>query len=391
VIDEAVLYLGSLDDAPAAGLTVAGRPVAFRTLVAALRAGARRLRVPSALRPALEPAITASPSARAAVLWLEPGAAPPEKPVLLLPAAAVVTAPALAAVLAGPVPGVLVGSRPEAPVAAADPQLVGELWVELAAGAPIGAALERGLERRGPASVAGGWHARVAGAADARAVERRLYAALDRSPLDTALDRMVHRPLAAPVTRGAVALGVSANVVTVASVLVGLAAVVSFGQATPGAALAGLLLYGLSVVLDHADGAVARLTLTESVAGERLDVVGDTVVHALLVLVLGLTAEAVAGGMGTALGAVAAAGVVASAILTKAGAPTAATGLGRLLRGLGTRDPYYLMLAVFTAGLAVAPHALTPFMGVVALGAHAYWVVRLLHRGPGRKTARTPK
>ena len=57
-----------------------------------------------------------------------------------------------------------------------------------------------------------------------------------------------------------------------------------------GALVLGLLVYILAVVLDHADGEVARLTLTESAFGEWLDAVVDTVVHTTLALTLGVAA-----------------------------------------------------------------------------------------------------
>ena len=50
VIRQAALYLATDDDVRAAGLPVAGRPVAFRSILAAIRAGAERVAVPAALR-----------------------------------------------------------------------------------------------------------------------------------------------------------------------------------------------------------------------------------------------------------------------------------------------------------------------------------------------------
>jgi phosphatidylglycerophosphate synthase len=138
------------------------------------------------------------------------------------------------------------------------------------------------------------------------------------------------------------------------------------------------------VVLDHTDGEVARLTLTESALGERLDVLSDTIVHAALVLAMGITSARVAGGGATA-GVVAGAGVVASAIVAKL-SPTLGTGgappdrVGRLLAGLGNRDGYYAMLLAFLVLLAARPAALPGLMILVAAGSHAYWVGRAAYR-----------
>ena len=68
MIRQAALYLSTADDLQAARLPVAGQPVAFRAIVAALRAGARRVGVPAVLRsPGLEAALATSPRARVAL------------------------------------------------------------------------------------------------------------------------------------------------------------------------------------------------------------------------------------------------------------------------------------------------------------------------------------
>ena len=142
------------------------------------------------------------------------------------------------------------------------------------AGAPLGDTLVQMLKEREVESVAGdGWYVRVTGPRTAAEAERRLYGDLG-SPIDTRLDIVLHRRLSRPVSRTAVALGISPNPITIASGVVGLIAAGVVALGTPAALIGGLLLYVLAVVLDHADGEVARLTLTESVLGEWLDV-GD--------------------------------------------------------------------------------------------------------------------
>jgi phosphatidylglycerophosphate synthase len=184
------------------------------------------------------------------------------------------------------------------------------------------------------------------------------------------------------VTRLAVALGIGPNALTLLSGLVGLGAAWCFWRASPASALAGLLAYLAAVVLDHADGEVARLTLSESALGEWLDVAGDTLVHAGLVVAIGETSASAAGGRGAPLGAIAAAGIVASAALAKFSPQTGATGegrVGRVLASLGNRDGFYGMLVTFLVLLAAWPSALPALMAVVAAGAHAYWLGRALH------------
>ncbi|HXH84365.1 MAG TPA: CDP-alcohol phosphatidyltransferase family protein, partial [Candidatus Tectomicrobia bacterium] len=222
------------------------------------------------------------------------------------------------------------------------------------------------------------WCARVADPAAAAAAEARLYAALG-SPIDTWLDVAFHRRLSRPVSRWAVARGVTPNQVTVASGVVGLVAAVVLAAGELLAAVAGVALYAAAVVLDHADGEVARLTLTESAMGEWLDIAVDTVVHAALVVALGVAATRVAGG-GMGLGLLAAAGVVLSAILWKLVPPAyEADGLGRLVERLSSRDAFYAMLLIFVAIRVVAPGGLPAFMAVIALGGNAYWPGRLAY------------
>jgi len=74
----------------------------------------------------------------------------------------------------------------------------------------------------------------------------------------------LHRPVSRHLTRAAVALGVPANAISIASLLVGLLAVWSLSQATARGAIMGIAPYFVSAVLDHVDGEVARLTYAES-------------------------------------------------------------------------------------------------------------------------------
>jgi phosphatidylglycerophosphate synthase len=380
VIRRAVLYQPAADDAQAALLDVAARPVAFRILVAAIRAGIERIDVPDVWRgTALERAIAASPSASRAVRWLKDGEAPAER-VLWLPTTLSVPASALAR-LAGAVSVAALG-EPDgepAPVVAADVALTASLWGELLTGAPLGDALARALKARGILGPSMAGVVRVRSAADAARAEAVLYSGLG-SAIDSPLDTAFHRRLSKLVSRRAVGLGISPNQISTASLLLGLAGAWCIAGGTLAGALAGVVLYAASVVLDHADGEVARLALAESRLGEWLDVTVDTVVHAAVVLAMGAATQAVEGGHATLVGGVAALGIVMSAMTAKVSPPAAGTSVGRLLQGLGTRDGFYGMLLLFISVLVVQPAALPWLMIVVALGAHAYWLSRLAYR-----------
>jgi phosphatidylglycerophosphate synthase len=377
-----VLYLSREGDAEAAGAAVAGLPVAVRSVMAAVRAGCSTVILPSSLRSHdIARAIDRRPAARAAVRWLDQGRLPPGPGrVLLIPATVVVTRASLKALLAERGPVVLAGSPPEAPVAVIDSDQIDTAGDALACGQPSAVALRAAREARPVTGAQGSWCVQARDAAGRQEAQRRLFASLG-APVDSWFDRTVHRRASAPLTRIAVALGVSPNAVSLASLALGLGAVAGWASATLGGALLGLLLYFLSVVLDHTDGEVARLTHTESRFGEWLDVTLDTVVHVLGGLAFGLAAQHAAGS-GALAGVLAAAGFAASAVVTKASRQILREDgdLGRIVSVVGTRDGYYILAVIFAAALALAPGTLPALVLLAAVGSHVYWIVALAVR-----------
>ena len=353
LIRDAVLYLPADGDLPAASLHVAGRPLVFRAVVAIVRAGGERVHVPGALREVLTPALADSPTALRAVAWMDAGGGPPVEGALVVPVTAPPPALTLALLGSATPTAVIEPSRPRVPVAAVPRSLLGDVWPSLCRGVPVGDRLDALLKSAPRTAVRAEPGAHVRDAASVRTAEDALFAGLG-SVVDSPLDTAVHRRLSRYISRFAVARGIPPNPITIASLLVGLGAAVAFLAATPVAALVGLFLYLAAVVLDHADGEVARLTLTESKTGAWLDIVADTVVHVAVVLALGAATYATTG-RGLAIGVVAAMGVIASAT-TWFRWPVANTGedhVGTFLQNLGSRDGFYLMLLIFLAGLRV--------------------------------------
>ena len=376
MIRQVALYLPTADDLHSALLPVAGRPVAFRALVHAVRAGAQSVGVPAVFRgTVVETAIDASDRVRTAARWLDHERLV-DTTTVLVPASALAPPAALATLLAAAPPAMLAASAHDGAAMLVAAHLTGTLASALEAGTPVADELERALKSREAAMLApDAWHVHVRDLQSARRAEDRLFAALG-SAIDTRLDRALHRRLSRPVTRAAIALGITPNPISVASLVVGLLAAWCLWLGTAGAAVAGLAVYVTAVVLDHADGEVARLTLTESRVGEWLDIAVDTIVHAAMVVAMGLTAERIAGG-GAALGIIGALGVVASAAVAKHWPTTDATdSIGATLQNLGSRDGFYTMLLLFITALALAPAALPWLMIIVALGSHAYWLAR---------------
>ncbi|RMH07023.1 MAG: CDP-alcohol phosphatidyltransferase family protein [Nitrospirae bacterium] len=93
------------------------------------------------------------------------------------------------------------------------------------------------------------------------------------------VDRYVNRKLSALLTRGFIWLGLSPNVVTILSMIVGLLGAWMFAAGSYQLGILGALLFQLSVIIDCCDGEVARLTFAESKFGQELDLIADNFVH----------------------------------------------------------------------------------------------------------------
>jgi CDP-alcohol phosphatidyltransferase len=212
---------------------------------------------------------------------------------------------------------------------------------------------------------------------------------------DVWLDQVLHRRLSRPLSAGAVRIGIAPNAVTIASLLVGLGAAWSVARGSVAGAWLGLALYLAAVVLDHADGEVARATGTASRLGHWLDIGTDAAVHAALVVALGSTMAPLGESWGPSVGVVGAMGVVACAIVANVW-PLRTTADGsrveRWLDGLGNRHGFYGALLGYVLGRTFIPGLLPTLLIVVTLGAHAYWLGRVAlllarRRKPGPEVA----
>ena len=386
----ALLYIPDAAALPLAGTEVCGRTLAVRAMVAALRAGASSILAPAVLRDAaVEGALRRMPALATALRWLDAGSAPPADRSarwLLLPASSLVHVRTLEGLLADPArrPAVLTGSTDgDAPVAVAPTPPPAALWSDLAAGRPVGPALTHWLAGALSRAASGPW-------ADARDADgpARAAAALEATlaiPADSSMDRLLHRRCSRWITRVLVRTPLAPNHVSLASLVIGLAAVWCFWGATPASAVAGVVLYALACIVDHADGELARLTFQESAFGAALDWTIDTVVHAGLVLGMGLTAG---GPVMVAMGAIGAAGVTLSAVFARYLPHEIEIGptVGGMLRDIGNRDLFYILLVGAAALRVLAPSLVGIAAVVVGLGSQAYWVSCLARiRRLGRK------
>ena len=389
----ALLYLPDDAGPRLAGAPVAGRTLTVRALVAALRAGASVIALPSTLRDAaVERALRRMPALAAAVRWLSPGDEAPEDesgPWLLLPASSLIHVSALRGLLAPSTAGCAVlapSAGTAAPVAIATPALVTAVWKDLAAGRPVGPELERRLAEAGarPREATGPYRT-VRDTADLPAAEEALQATLG-IPADSGVDRYLHRRCSRWITRLLVRTRVTPNQVSCGSFVIGLGAAWCFWHATPVSAAVGVIVYALACIVDHSDGEIARLTFQESRLGANLDWAIDTTIHAGMVLGIGVTAG---GTVMTALGAVGAAGVILSALFAWYLPREIEVGrmVGGLLTNIGNRDLFYLLLLTVTALRWLHPPLVGAVTVVVAVGSQIYWIgclvrIRRIGHGP---------
>ncbi|HSB43355.1 MAG TPA: CDP-alcohol phosphatidyltransferase family protein [Methylomirabilota bacterium] len=376
----ALLYLP--DDAAArlAASRVAGRTLAVRALVAALRAGATVSLAPAALRDReVEQAQRRMPALAAAVQWVAadtPAPAEPSGAWLLLPASSLIHVGALAGLLAAPAPrgAVLAPSAAgPAPVALVPIPLVAALWKDLAAGRPIGTTLGHHLAEAGAAlRQATGPLVTVRTSADLASAEQALEATLGIAA-DSGVDRYLHRRGSRWISRLLVRTPVTPNQVSLLSLAIGLVAVWCFWRATAASAFAGVLLYALASIVDHADGEIARLTFQESRLGANLDWTIDTIIHAGTVLGIGISSGAWPMGL---VGVLAAAGVTLSALFARYLPREIEVGptVGGLLKNIANRDLFYLVLLSFAVLRALAPSLVFLVGLVVAVGSQVYWI-----------------
>ncbi len=376
-----LLYLPALEDFEAGCARLATQPVAYRALMTALRAGCASVAVPAVFRGTeVERAVTAHQRSRGAAVWLSGSdSLAGTETVLLIPATSILPAASLRALRQTQPVTVLATSSDEAPVALVDHHVCQPLAERLAAGAPVGPSLQSMLQDAPRRVVPGSWSVRATSEGARRDAERRLLSDLG-SAIDSRLDTVVHRRLSRVLTRGLVALGMTPNTISVLSVAIGLVGAWYWSRATVGGALLGLALYLLSVVLDHSDGEVARLTFAESRLGAWLDTLGDTLVHASGAVALGMAAQRLEGS-GLVYGSLAALGFIASALVSKTlPRPKVAHGVARTVSALGTRDGFYVLLLLYLLTIALAPAALPSLVLLAALGSHLYWLSVLATR-----------
>lgn len=231
----------------------------------------------------------------------------------------------------------------------------------------------------------GSWYHAVRGHRGAAAAERVLFRSL-RGQFEGFVDTYFNRKISAVLTRLFLSLQLSPNAVTLFSIAIGLAAAAMFGMGSYAAGLIGAMLFQLSAIVDCCDGEMARLTFSESKAGERLDLIGDNIVHMAIFAGIAWGAYRPATGLepGTgwvplALGGAAIAAnaislwlvIRAKAIRDRNGwrTPEQAARVEFILNNMASRD--FSVAVVGCAALGILPW----FLWLTAIGANLFWIM----------------
>lgn len=205
--------------------------------------------------------------------------------------------------------------------------------------------------------------------AEARAAERRLFAALGKAS-DGFLSRFDRR-FSTALSRRLIATPVTPNQITWVSIAVGLLGAFAIASTDYGTCLLGTGLVWLSAILDGCDGEVARLKLLSSEAGARLDLFGDHVVNFAVLAGIALHVDRVRPeGFATAA-ILLAFGVLMSALTVARLLPPDGRRGGALdlaLERIASRDFVYLVIP-----LAALRHLDWFFYGAAA-GSNVFWL-----------------
>lgn len=400
-----VLYFDDDPHTAAALAPVAGIPLFKRTVLEARRAGVREvLVVAGPWKVHIESELDEDRRLWGTIRWmgglnpatLEALAQQVGDEVLLVRANVLVDSRCLAALLAHPRGSALAvapasAGRPDPAILRGGRGLILALLPRLSrTGAPFRHVLERlvGEEKVETVDPEQGVCREVREESEIARWEPELYRHLGTRD-DGLVDRILHRPLARRLTRWLVRGSITPNRISLLGLAVGLLAVWTFWSPSLLWAGLGLLLYEASVILDHADGEVARLKFLESTWGGRLDVAVDTVIHGALTLAMGDIAARLTGIPGLFIaGVVAAVGVAASAQVVHLLSGTVREGIGRPLTRLATRDLFYPVLLAYLVLLGLAPSLLVALLGLLAVGTNLFWTAYLLAVGPPRLRAR---
>lgn len=209
----------------------------------------------------------------------------------------------------------------------------------------------------------------------ARAATKALWASLTSSA-DGVVDVWFNRPLGRPLSKLLIRTPVTPNQVTIASMLIGVAAGWFFARGDRNSALLGALLFQLAALVDCIDGDIARAVYKETPIGKWLDIAADQVAHVAIfggiawgVMQSGSDAPTLSLGASMIVGALISFAVVVRGLAKPEDERDPR--LARLIDSATTRDFSVLLI------IAAWFDALDIFLWVGAFGVHGFWILAL--------------
>ena len=210
--------------------------------------------------------------------------------------------------------------------------------------------------------------------ATARKAQKELWASM-RSTADGFVDRVFNRPVGRFLSKILIYTPVSPNLISIASIVIGVVAALFLGEGSYRWALIGALLFQLSAIVDCVDGEIARILFKESPLGKWLDLAGDQIVHisvfagiAFGVLRNGGGKEAIWLGLSAVIGAL----ISFAVVLRGMRQPTETGGsLQKLIDAATNRD--FSVLVLVLALIQKLPW----FLWMAGIGSHLFWITAL--------------
>jgi phosphatidylglycerophosphate synthase len=230
------------------------------------------------------------------------------------------------------------------------------------------------LAPREPVIEASGVARIVDDTASARLAARELWASMTSSA-DGFIDRIFNRPLGRFLSKVLIHTPISPNMVSIASIIIGVISALFLAEGSFRFALIGAILFQLSAIIDCVDGEIARILFKESPLGKWIDLVGDQIVHVSVFAGIAFGVLRNGGGKETVfLGLSAVLGALVSFAVVVRGMRRANSGnslLQKLINAATNRDFSVIVLAF--ALLQKLPW----FLWMAGIGSHLFWITAL--------------
>ena len=223
------------------------------------------------------------------------------------------------------------------------------------------------IEARGVARI-------VDDSASSRVAARELWASMTSSA-DGFIDRIFNRPLGRILSKVLVHTPVSPNMVSIASIIIGVISALFLAEGSFRFAIIGAILFQLSAVIDCVDGDIARILFKESPLGKWIDLVGDQIVH--ISVFAGIAFGLLRNGGGKEivyLGLSAVFGALISFAVVVRGMRRANSGNGLLQKLIDAATNRDFSVIVLALALLQKLHW---FLWMAGIGSHLFWITAL--------------